>query len=136
MLVKKPFLALLNLEKLTLNPLLLLNLKPQLVKKVEPHLVCLVRLGVLALVAQKMFLRLVQFKQQIKGFLPLQQDQQTYLPLEAQRLVPVLSGRDPSRYGKPVTLDELFKKGGSVKSSASKRADGIAVKGKTRGRMV
>jgi hypothetical protein len=39
------------------------------------------------------------------------------------------SGRDPSRYGKPVTLDELFKKGGSVKSSASKRADGIAVKG-------
>ena len=45
-------------------------------------------------------------------------------------------GRDPSRYGKPVTLDELFKKGGSVKSSASKRADGIAVKGKTRGRMV
>ena len=29
-----------------------------------------------------------------------------------------------------------FKKGGSVKSSASKRADGIAVKGKTRGRMV
>jgi hypothetical protein len=92
MLVKKLVIcALLNkLEKLTLNPLLLLNLKPQLVKKVEPHLVCLVRLGVLALVAQKMFLRLVQFKQQIKGFLPLQQDQQTYLPLEAQRLVPVL----------------------------------------------
>jgi hypothetical protein len=28
------------------------------------------------------------------------------------------------------------KKGGSVKSSASKRADGIAKKGKTRGRMV
>ena len=46
-------------------------------------------------------------------------------------------GRDPSRYGKPVTLDELgFKKGGSVKSSASKRADGIAIKGKTRGKMV
>lgn len=45
-------------------------------------------------------------------------------------------GRDPSRYGKPVTLDELgFKKGGSV-SSASKRADGIAMKGKTRGKMV
>jgi hypothetical protein len=116
----------------TPNPLNVLrqkiNLKPQLVKKVEPHLVCLVKLGVLALVAQKMFLRLVQFKQQIKGFLPLQQDQQTYLPLEAQRLLPVLSGRDPSRYGKPVRLDELFKKGGSVKSSASKRADGIACK--------
>ena len=45
------------------------------------------------------------------------------------------SGRDPSRYGKPVRLDEL-KKGGMVKSSASKRADGIAVKGKTRGKMV
>jgi hypothetical protein len=45
------------------------------------------------------------------------------------------SGRDPSRYGKPVRLDEL-KKGGMVKSSASKRADGIAMKGKTKGRMV
>jgi hypothetical protein len=45
-------------------------------------------------------------------------------------------GRDPSRYGKPVTLDELgFKKGGSV-SSASKRADGCAIRGKTKGRMV
>ena len=45
-------------------------------------------------------------------------------------------GRDPSRYGKPVTLDELgFKKGGSV-SSASKRADGCIKKGKTRGKMV
>jgi hypothetical protein len=44
-------------------------------------------------------------------------------------------GRDPSRYGKPVTLEELgFKKGGSV--SASKRADGCAKKGKTKGRMV
>jgi hypothetical protein len=29
-----------------------------------------------------------------------------------------------------------FRKGGSVKSSASKRADGIAVRGKTRGKMV
>jgi hypothetical protein len=29
-----------------------------------------------------------------------------------------------------------MKKGGSVKSSASKRADGIAKKGKTRGKMV
>ena len=29
-----------------------------------------------------------------------------------------------------------FKKGGSVKSSASKRADGIAQRGKTRGKMV
>jgi hypothetical protein len=30
----------------------------------------------------------------------------------------------------------MFKKGGMVKSSASKRADGIAMKGKTKGRMV
>ena len=30
----------------------------------------------------------------------------------------------------------MFKKGGSVKSSASKRADGVAIKGKTKGRMV
>ena len=29
-----------------------------------------------------------------------------------------------------------YKKGGSVKSSASKRADGIATKGKTKGRMI
>jgi hypothetical protein len=29
-----------------------------------------------------------------------------------------------------------MKKGGMVKSSASKRADGIAMRGKTRGRMV
>jgi predicted phosphoribosyltransferase len=29
-----------------------------------------------------------------------------------------------------------YKKGGSVKSSASKRADGCAIKGKTKGRMV
>ena len=32
-------------------------------------------------------------------------------------------------------FDENYKKGGSV-SSASKRADGIAIKGKTKGRMV
>jgi hypothetical protein len=31
---------------------------------------------------------------------------------------------------------EKYKKGGSVKSSASKRADGIATKGKTKGRMI
>ena len=50
--------------------------------------------------------------------------------------------------GKKKSFDEKFKeatpvqrrfmmaKGGSVKSSASKRADGIAVKGKTKGRFV
>lgn len=30
----------------------------------------------------------------------------------------------------------VFKKGGAVKSSASKRADGCAIRGKTRGKMV
>lgn len=39
--------------------------------------------------------------------------------------------RKPSKAGR-----QLLKKGGSVKSSASKRADGCAIKGKTRGRMV
>jgi hypothetical protein len=37
--------------------------------------------------------------------------------------------------GGGLRLTKRFKKGGSV-SSASKRADGIAVKGKTKGRMV
>ena len=32
-------------------------------------------------------------------------------------------------------FDDNYKKGGMVKSSASKRADGIAVKGKTRGKI-
>ena len=32
-------------------------------------------------------------------------------------------------------FDENYKKGGMVKSSASKRADGIAVKGKTKGKI-
>jgi hypothetical protein len=41
----------------------------------------------------------------------------------------------PKGYG--VNLKIPFKKGGAVKtSSASKRADGIATKGKTKGRMV
>jgi hypothetical protein len=65
------------------------------------------------------------------------------LPREARGVRTAGSaGRDPSRYGKPVTLSELgLKKGGSVKakpkmSSASKRADGCAMKGKTRGKMI
>lgn len=31
---------------------------------------------------------------------------------------------------------DMMKKGGKVKSSASRRADGVAMKGKTRGKMV
>lgn len=38
--------------------------------------------------------------------------------------------------GRPQGNTEEYKKGGSVKSSASKRADGCAMRGKTRGRMV
>ena len=46
-------------------------------------------------------------------------------------------GRDPRMYGKPVKLEELgFKKGGMVGSKASSRADGCAVRGKTRGRII
>jgi hypothetical protein len=37
---------------------------------------------------------------------------------------------------KEMSKQKAFKKGGVVKSSASKRADGCAVKGKTKGRMV
>ena len=33
-------------------------------------------------------------------------------------------------------IKQGYKKGGSVKSSASRRADGIAAKGKTKGRMI
>ena len=40
------------------------------------------------------------------------------------------------RQGMPVSKSSKYKSGGSVKSSASKRADGCAQRGKTRGRMV
>jgi hypothetical protein len=42
------------------------------------------------------------------------------------------SAKESSQAGRYGTM----KKGGMVKSSASKRADGIAIKGKTRGKMV
>jgi hypothetical protein len=45
-------------------------------------------------------------------------------------------GRESDSEYRRETKDKGMKKGGSVKSSASKRADGIAIKGKTRGRMV
>lgn len=38
-------------------------------------------------------------------------------------------------YEKRRAVGDPYKKGGSVKSSASKRADGIAIRGKTRGKM-
>lgn len=44
------------------------------------------------------------------------------------------SGGAPEEEAKKIGYG--YKKGGSVKSSASKRADGIATKGKTKGRMI
>ena len=44
------------------------------------------------------------------------------------------TSRNKAEHGKPVDLPE-FKKGGKV-SGASKRADGIAQRGKTKGRMI
>jgi len=44
--------------------------------------------------------------------------------------------RRETRGVKKPPLLKKFKSGGTVKSSASKRADGIATKGKTRGKMV
>ena len=45
-------------------------------------------------------------------------------------------GRESDDEYRRETKGKGMKKGGSVKSSASKRADGIAKKGKTKGRMV
>ena len=45
-------------------------------------------------------------------------------------------GRESDDEYRRETKGKGMKKGGSVKSSASKRADGIAMKGKTKGRMV
>lgn len=48
-------------------------------------------------------------------------------------VMPVVGGSTPGQ--KPFGITGM-KKGGSVKSSASKRADGCATKGKTRGKIV
>jgi len=45
------------------------------------------------------------------------------------------TSRNRAEYGQPVDLPESKKKGGAVRS-ASSRADGIAQRGKTKGRMV
>jgi hypothetical protein len=42
----------------------------------------------------------------------------------------------PMKKGGRVKAKKAYKAGGTVKSSASKRADGCAIKGKTKGRMV
>ena len=73
----------------------------------------------------------------------LKKDLKTYTPSEMESMTPKLGRKAPLMIGRePLKLG--MKKGGSVKkmasggkvSSASSRADGCAVKGKTRGRMV
>jgi hypothetical protein len=74
------------------------------------------------------------FKSGLKNL--LKKDLKTYTPSEMEAMIPKLGRKEPLKLG--------MKKGGSVKkmasggkvSSASKRADGCCVKGKTRGRMV
>ena len=48
---------------------------------------------------------------------------------------PVRFKKDSERTEEEKAMMSNYKKGGMVKSSASKRADGIAVKGKTRGKI-
>ena len=57
-------------------------------------------------------------------------DMPGYPMKEAEEIVKKIEARNAQKESGP------FKKGGMVKSSASKRADGIAMKGKTKGRMV
>jgi hypothetical protein len=54
---------------------------------------------------------------------------------EAEEIVKKIEARN-ARNAQTQKESGPFKKGGMVKSSASKRADGIAIKGKTRGKMV
>jgi Ni/Co efflux regulator RcnB len=56
--------------------------------------------------------------------------------MDAERLKAKDKDREPTGSGKEsLSKERSYKKGGSV-SSASKRGDGCAIKGKTRGRMV
>ena len=66
----------------------------------------------------------------IAGELPAQETPGVMSPAERRASIAKAFGAKP-RPTKPLNM----KKGGKV-SSASKRADGIAIKGKTRGRMV
>lgn len=65
------------------------------------------------------------------------------LKKKEDKVLPDQLMNNPVRFKKPSqrTAEENammsnYKKGGSVKSSASKRADGIATKGKTKGRII
>jgi hypothetical protein len=56
--------------------------------------------------------------------------------LEGQAFKPKDGKSQKNVTGGGLKVTKRFEKGGSVKSSASKRADGIAMRGKTRGKMV
>jgi hypothetical protein len=56
---------------------------------------------------------------------------QVYAQINADRIARQRRAAEEERF-----MSGGMKKGGVVKSSASKRADGIATKGKTRGRMI
>ena len=55
---------------------------------------------------------------------------------ESRFTSPELEERGRDAYSDPYTKVIAKKKGGSIKSSASKRADGIATKGHTKGRYI
>lgn len=70
------------------------------------------------------------------GLPPLKNDRSIEVPTEENMNRPKATRPDDDLNKKMREGYKPFKKGGMVKSSASKRADGCAVKGKTKGRMV
>jgi hypothetical protein len=68
----------------------------------------------------------------------LQNASQGSAPVSSPQMGAGLAGMSPTRMSavQNVPQGAALKKGGSVKSSASKRADGCAQRGKTRGKMV
>ena len=63
-------------------------------------------------------------------------DLKNYDDIEKQNAAVFLRKGFSDEDAKEMAKQKAFKSGGSVKSSASKRADGCAIKGKTKGRMV
>ena len=72
----------------------------------------------------------------MSGIKKLGKDLELQAYLEGQAFKPKEGKTQKSVTGGGLKVTKRFKKGGMVKSSASKRADGIAVKGKTKGRFV
>ena len=68
-------------------------------------------------------------------FAPLQEAFDKHEKKKAEAKAKAKEEKDTSR-SESMTMDEMKMKSGGKVSSASKRADGIAVKGKTRGRLV